>query len=340
MATRACLNASLAKITHQQMTAIRGWLAKEDFIEIFPPHLTGIRERPFMKTFKVSSPELKFEGALRVSANYFLAETVSQIKRAYAITSSFRPGALTGTEADRFRLLEFQLGELWREGDFGELLEFSERLLSNTISALLGENSLLPLARAKELEKIRFPLPRIPYKKAMEEVGGKPGQQFTPQQQLALVSAHGSSPVFVTHFPTDLAPTSQDLSDMRRDSTQRVLSFDLFAPFGGEIMTGGQLETDRDTLTTQMKESRFLRELVAAGGTYEQVEPYIAAVSRLDSPYVRMGFGFERLSQFLMGTEGIDKATYIPLMARRRGGVIIIIIDGIIIIGLPEPEPI
>ena len=340
------VNGDLARIISRQAIAIRNWLAKEGFVEIFPPHLTRVKKRPFVPTFEVSSPELNFEGALRVSANYFLAETVSQVSRAYSITPTFRAEQDTRPSA----LTEFQLGEVWREGNFDDLLTFSENLLSNARSALLDESSPVSLAQARLLEKINFPLPRVTYEEAIKRVGGEFGETFTPHQELALMRTFGSTPIFITHFPPEFDTC---FSDMRQDSNKRMLGFELRSPLGGELMSGGELETDRQTLLDQFQHSRFLKELIKLGGSEEQLVPYVNAISRLVTPHFRMAFGFERLTQFLLRAKRIEDASLFPVRVRTQeqaardgiiivvvGGGTIIIIDSIVVVVPDDPEPV
>jgi aspartyl/asparaginyl-tRNA synthetase len=326
------VNADVARIISRQATATRSWLGQQGFVEIFPPHLTRVKQRPFMPTFRVGAPDLDFDGSLRVSANYFLAQTLSELRRAYAVTTTFRPAQDTRPSA----LTEFQLGELWREGDFETLLDFAESFLRSLIESLLDTSSPLSVARARELEKIRFPLPRVTYQEVVKRVGGEPGESLSGQQQSALLRTFDSSPVFITHFPADSDPC---FTDMREDPDKGVRAFELRAPWAGELMSGGELETDMQALSRQVKRSRFLKELVRVGGTEEQLSAYLHAIARLAPPQSRMAFGFERLTQFLTGAETIEKASLFPVRARRQGGRIVVIIDFIVIV-VEDPEPV
>ncbi len=145
----------------------------------------------------------------------------------------------------------------------------------------------------------------MPFDEAIKKIGLKPHREFDLNSSLQLVKTFGSTPVFLTHHPIDYDPC---FTDLRQDSTGRVLSRDLLFPFSGEVLTGGELETNEGALSKQVKESRFLRELIRLGGSEEQLTAYVKIVSSLDGPHFKMGFGSERLTQFLVGTNDISKA--------------------------------
>jgi aspartyl/asparaginyl-tRNA synthetase len=332
MTNLVSVDVNLAKVISRQMGSIRSWLAAEDFTEIFVPHLTRVKRRPFIPTFGVSSAELNFDGALRASSSYFMAEALSDLKKVYTIATRFRAEPTDGTS----HLPEFQLGEIWSAGSFEDFFKTAEGLLSSVIGSLLDKSSSLPVARARELEKIRFPLARVPFNEATKRVGLEPHQDFDFQSALQLVKAHGA-PVFVTHPPIEYDPCHTDL---RHTSNGTSLGADLLFPYTGEVMTGGELETDEQTLSRQIKRSRFLRELIRIGGTESQLDPYIQALSRLDGPHIKLGFSFERLTQFLIGAEEISNAALFPVSTRRQAnGLIIVVIDRIVII-VEDPEPV
>src|SRR4051794_35738649 len=108
----APLSRRLAQTISLQLSELRRHFEDEGFLEIVVPHLTRNSSVPYRSTFQVSAPELNFSGALRVSANLFLAETSTELKRAYTVGPSFRasvaPASTPGSQ-----LAEFQLVEAW-----------------------------------------------------------------------------------------------------------------------------------------------------------------------------------------------------------------------------------
>jgi aspartyl/asparaginyl-tRNA synthetase len=91
------------------------------------------------------------------------------------------------------------------------------------------------------------------------------------------------------------------------------LSFVLLAPFAGNVLSGGELETNYEAMNHQTSRSGFLRELVRIGSDRDQLESYMQAVARLTTPHYKVAGGFERMTQFLLGTERIENATLLPV---------------------------
>ena len=200
----------LARTISRQVSAVRRVFEDEGFLEVFVPHLTRNRAIPFRSTFQVSAPELNFVGALRVGAAYFLAEMISQLKRAYTISTSFRADVTPGS-----KLAEFQMVEAWSDGNFNDARQLAESLLRRQIRAVVAEPALARSGRARQLESIKFPLRSVTYAEAMERTGLKAGQRTTSTVAKQIVEAFGSEPMFVTHLPEDV---DTGFIDIRQDS--------------------------------------------------------------------------------------------------------------------------
>jgi aspartyl/asparaginyl-tRNA synthetase len=294
----------LATIINYQASAVRQLFREQDFLEIFPPHLTTVQQVPFRSLFQVTSPESNFVGSLRVGAAYFLAHTISRLHRAYTLNTSFRADAAPGTG-----LVEFHMLEAWSEGNFVDAQQLAEDLLSAQIRAVLAKSAALPSERARQLRAIKFPLRSVPYEEAMREAGLEIGLRTTPDVAKKIVEALGSEPIFVTDFPEDV---DHSFTDVRLDRGHH-LSFVLLAPFAGNVLSGGELETNYEAMNHQTSRSGFLRELVRIGSDRDQLESYMQAVARLTTPHYKVAGGFERMTQFLLGTERIENATLLPV---------------------------
>lgn len=319
----------LARTVSRQMSALRRFFEDEGFLEVLTPHLTRNRTIPFRNTFQIESPDGSFQGALRVGAALFLAESVSELKRAYAITTSFRAEMTPGA-----KLGEFRLAEAWADGDLSDVRQLAEDALRRQLQATINE-AALPAEKLRRLKSVKFPLRSVTYDDAMQHAGLTGRERPTDAVASKIVEAYGSQPMFVTHLPENL---ETPFTDVRLNEDGKHLGFVLLAPFAGTLMSGGELETDYERLSAQVDRSAFLKELLNGGGTREQLDRYVRSIARLDTPHSKLAIGFERVTQFLVGASQIEDAAVLPVRVEvRPGGRRVIIIDFIIIIDEPEP---
>jgi len=265
--------------------------------------------------FQVSAPESNFRGALRVGSAFFLAQLISQVHRAWTLTTSFRANPVPGS-----KLAEFHMVETWSEGGFEDAKQFAEDLLSAQVKAILRrpaliskESSPLTADRARQLRMIEFPLRSVTYREAMRQTGLESGLPTTPDVAMKIAEHFGSQPLFVTHFPENLDPSFTGWRQV--DKAGNYLGFVLLAPFAGNLAVGGEIETDYDALDDQIRRSTFLEELIRLGGSRDQLEPYIQSIARLATPHFSLVNGFERVTQFVLGVERIEDATLLPVRA-------------------------
>ncbi|KAL4809148.1 hypothetical protein BDV18DRAFT_134039 [Aspergillus unguis] len=163
-------------------------------------------------------------------------------------------------------------------------------------------------------------------------------QDVTPDEEKYLCE-HFASPVFLTHFPTQIrlfqaAQSAQDMHDIPpgRDFPphQTTESFDLLLPGIGEVCSGGLREHRLDMLIDTMRKKRFLRKNpgpVPESNAPADAQPYpylhpgedlqsvewFADLRRWGtSPHGGFGIGFERLLQYLTGAESVRDVVAFP----------------------------
>ncbi|GKZ36952.1 asparaginyl-tRNA synthetase [Aspergillus brasiliensis] len=164
-------------------------------------------------------------------------------------------------------------------------------------------------------------------------------QDVTPEEEKYLCD-HFNSPVFLTHFPTQIrlfqaAQSAKDISEIPPGQgfppDQTTESFDLLLPGIGEICSGGLREHRLDVLIDTMRKKRFLRgqkpgpvpdrNAPADAKPYPYLHPgedlqsveWFADLRRWGtSPHGGFGIGFERLLQYLTGTESVREVISFP----------------------------
>jgi aspartyl/asparaginyl-tRNA synthetase len=307
---RATLDAGLAKTINHQISAVRRLFEEEGFVEIFVPHLTRNYATPFRSSFQVTSAESNFIGALRVSSGWPLANASTVLERVYTVHTSFRAAPIPGSQ-----LAEFQLIEAWGTGTFDDVHDLAERLLRTQVRASLEGSEFVSKERRAQLDALKFPLPSVTYAEAVERAGLQFGRRPSSDIAPRIVEAFRSTPVFITNIPGTADPS---FVDIRQDGDGTHMAFLLMAPMAGNVMAGGEVETDYDALSSQIDGSAYLQELVRLGGDREQFEPYLRTVASLSAPRFLLVVGFERMTQFLLGAEQIEDAAFMPVSGKRQ----------------------
>ena len=71
----------------------------------------------------------------------------------------------------------------------------------------------------------------------------------------------------------------------------------------GEVCGGAEREEDPVRLRHRLMHSEAMKHLLAAGGSAEDYEWYLRLRDNDSIPYAGFGMGFERLVQFITGSE-------------------------------------
>lgn len=192
--------------------------------------------------------------------------------------------------------------------DFEDNLRLQEELVYHLVRYVL-ENHRRDLELLKRdigrLEAVKLPFPRLSYTEAVELLQAKGfdfkwGDDFGAPDEVA-ISEGFESPVFVTHFPTEIKAfyMKPDPNDPRV-----VLGADLLAPEGyGEIIGGGQRIDDLALLEQRIEEHGLPR---------EAFEWYLDLRRYGTVPHSGFGLGLERTVAWLCGLEHIREAIPFP----------------------------
>ena len=88
-----------------------------------------------------------------------------------------------------------------------------------------------------------------------------------------------------------------------REDERVVNAVDLLLPGVGEVCGGAEREEDPVRLRQRLMTSPAMKHLLAAGGSAEDYEWYLRLRDHDSIPYAGFGMGFERLVQFITGSE-------------------------------------
>lgn len=141
----------------------------------------------------------------------------------------------------------------------------------------------------------------LSHEEAIKKVGGKSGEDFTPEQERKLCEMHKGDIVFTHSWPSAIKPFYIMPRDGKKDAK---LSEGFDALYGGmEISSGGQRIHLPELLTEKIK---------AKGLNPKNFKSYIDSFRFGAPPHAGWSIGLERLTQILCGLDNVKEATMFP----------------------------
>src|SRR3989454_7297597 len=306
MLVRSPVMAALIRLRGTLLKTIRNFMEAEDFVEVTTPTITSLTGA--CEDFSTLFPLDYFgnRAFLTQTAQLHLEPLVHSqaLRRVYSVNHSYR----AEPRADHRHLTEFVLIE--PEIGFGNLqtlLDIEERLVSMLVQkALESRRDELELLGADiaMLETIKPPFRRITYAEAVEQlnkmgIATEWGDDLDRKREIAILE-WTQFPTFITHYPLELK-----FFNMRqnREDGRVVNAADLLLPGVGEVCGGAEREEDPIRLRQRLMTSPAMKHLLAAGGSAEDYEWYLQLREHDSTPYAGFGMVFERLVQFITGSE-------------------------------------
>lgn len=247
---------------------------------------------------------------LTQSGQLYVEATAAALGKVYTFGPTFR----AEKSKTRRHLTEFWMLE--PEAAFAHLadmMDLGEGLVSAMVQSVVKNRAreLQTLGRdVSKLEKIAPPFPRITYDDAVKALqkAGNPiqwGDDFGGDEE-TLVSREFDKPVIIHRYPAAMKAFYM-ATDAERPELS--LSFDMIAPEGfGEIIGGGERQSDYETLVRRIRESKLPEE---AFQWYLDLRRYGSV------PHAGFGLGLERTVAWICGTEHIREVIPFPRMLYR-----------------------
>jgi len=300
------------------LNAMREYLKKEGFTEVLPPTITLMAAEDPNTLF--SFPYFN-QGTVHLSqtAQPYLEAFAQSLKKVYSITPTYRrEESKTRKHLSEFNTLEAEQAF----SDLDDTISLTENLFVEIIRTVADVNyeELETLGREVSKLNVKAPFKRITYDeaikiyneavKAIEPKEGKKsevkwGEGFGSEEEDILCEIFGL-PFFVTHFPVKARPFYMRPDPNRSDIT---LSYDMFAPFAGEVVTGSERITDYDLITQRITDHGLPH---WAYGWYINLRKY-GLVQQSG-----FGMGIERALMYITGLKDIRDVSLFPRVSDRR----------------------
>jgi len=331
---------SVTIITDNVLKTVRNYLKKEGFTEILPPTITLIAAEDPSTLFGF---QYYNHGAAYLSqtAQPYLESNIPALKKVYSISPTYRNEDIVSRKhLSEFWALEVEQGFC----DMENSMNFLENLFSHVILTVIDQNckelQLLKRNISALENHVKLPIKRLTYNQAIEyhnerlrhikreikieETTTTPehlelinlvkqgkiteikwGEKFSSEQEDILCDGLGI-PFFVTDFPVKARPFYMKPNS---DNPNITLSYDMFAPFAGELVTGGERINDYKLLLQRIDERNLPR---WAYDWYVDLRKY--------DHVQEVGFemGIERLLMVITGFLDIRDVTQYPRVSDRR----------------------
>lgn len=299
---------AIQRVRNTIINATYGYLRINGFIKIDSPILTpnaceGTTELFEINYFDWTKAYLSQSGQLYIEAAIF----------AHGRVFDFGPVFRAEKSKTRRHLTEFWMMDAEMAFcDFEENMKVQEELICFILRQVLEQNrrELEILERnIVALEKIKAPFIRKTHGEVVKELQGM-GSDIKEKDDLGaddetMLTKKYAQPIFVTHYPAEVKAFY-----MKRDeSGKHALCSDLLAPEGiGEIIGGSQREDDYEVLLKRLQEHNL---------PVQEFEWYLDLRKYGSVPHSGFGYGLERITGWLCGTEHVRETIPFPRMINR-----------------------
>jgi len=324
---------SVARTRSRAITAMRGFLDGEGFLEVETPVLQplygGASARPFVTHYNVYDQDV----FLRISDELYLKRLViGGLDRVYEIGRDFRNEGV-----DRKRNPEFTMMECYQAyADYGDMMSLVQRLLQHVAREVAG--GLEIAFRDQKIDFSGEAWPRLPLceaiqretgvdvlaapdldglREAVRRAGLEPGDAPTWGQLVdQIFSDHVEpklvQPTFLTDYPVDLSP----LAKRSARDPRLVERFELFVA-GMELANAFSELNDPEDQRARFDEQR---RAAAAGDAEAQPldEDFLVALEHGMPPTGGLGLGVDRVVMLLCDAAHLREVLLFPYMRPER----------------------
>jgi lysyl-tRNA synthetase class 2 len=301
------------------VTAVRGYLDREGFVEVETPVLQPRYGGAFARPFVTHHNELERDLYLRIATELYLKRLiVGGLERVYELGKDFRNEGVSFKHNPEFTMLE------WYEAyaDYSDTMVRIETLVETVAREVLGTTAVR--FRGHELE-LKAPWARIRFTEALEakelwtrdEVelrawltergvdtdADRGWAQLVDKAFSHFVEPELIQPTIVYDYPVELSPFARATDD-------DPLLTERFEYFAGGMELGNAFSEINDAATQQ---ARFEQQALQIEG--EPGDPdYVEALSYGMPPTGGLGFGIDRFVMLLTGRETIRDVVLFPAL--------------------------
>ena len=299
---------AILRVRHEIIYAIRQFFYDRGFINLDAPIFTPNACEGTSDLFETDY--FNDKAYLSQSGQLYMEPGCMAFGKVFCFGPTFRSEkSKTRRHLTEFWMIEPEIAYLDLEG----LMELEEDFITYVVGRVL-EKRMPELQRLErdisKLEAIKKPFPRITYDEAVKIITDS-GKEFTYGDDFgapdeSIIGENFDRPVMIHRWPHEVKAFY-----MKRDPDrpELALGVDMIAPEGhGEIIGGGERETDHDTLLASIHKHKLP---VEAFDWYLDIRKYGTV------PHSGFGLGLERTVGWITGTHHIRECIPYPRMMHR-----------------------
>jgi len=282
------------KIQNTIANSFREFFYGKDFVEMQPPCIISASSEGGTDLFPVQYFEKK--AFLAQSPQLYKQMIACSMEKTFMITPVWRAEKHNTTRhINEIRQMDIEVAF----ADQFTIMKWLEEVVGFIVKEVMEKNK-------DELDflEMKLKVPKgvyLSYEDAIKKVGGKIGEDFTPEQERKLCEMHKGDIVFTHSWPASIKPFYIMPRDGKKDSKMSE-GFD--ALYGGmEISSGGQRIHLPELLIERLK---------MKGLNPKNFTSYIDSFRFGAPPHAGWSIGLERLTQILCGLDNVKEATMFP----------------------------
>jgi len=305
---RAPAQNAILRIRDQVIKASREFLDQQGFVCVDAPIFTPAACEGTTTLFQTDYFGQK--AFLTQSGQLYMEAAAMALGKVYCLGPTFRAEkSKTRRHLTEFWMLEPEAAWFHLE----DVMDLAEGLIAAVVERVLDKkkNELKTLERdLSKLEAVKKPFPRITYDQALEILAQKGiklqwGDDFGGDEETA-ISSNFDRPVIIHRYPAAVKAFYMANDEKR---PELALGVDVLAPEGhGEIVGGGERESDYDTLLAKLKAHNLPQ---------ESFEWYLDLRRYGSVPHAGFGLGMERTIGWICGVHHIRECIPFPRMLER-----------------------
>lgn len=286
---------AIFKIQNEIANSFREHFYKKGFIEMQPPCVISAASEGGTELFPVQYFEKK--AYLAQSPQLYKQMIACSMEKTFMITPVWRAEKHnTPRHINEIRQMDIEMAFTDQMSIMKQLEEVVKFIVKRVFENCKKELKLLDI---KDLK-----VPRgvyLSYEDAIRKVGGKIGEDFTPEQERQLCAMYKGDIVFTHSWPSSIKPFYIMPKDEKADSKLSE-GFDALY-LGVEISSGGQRIHLPELLIERLK---------AKGLNPKNFKDYIDSFRYGAPPHSGWSIGLERITQQICGLDNVKEATMFP----------------------------
>jgi len=286
---------AIFKIQSIISNSFREHFFKKGFLEMQPPCIISAASEGGTELFPVQYFEKK--AFLAQSPQLYKQMIACSMEKTFTITPVWRAEKHnTPRHINEIRQMDIEVAFKDQMAIMKELEEAVQFIVKKVLENCKEELEIL------EVKNLKIPKGvYIPYEEAIKKVGGKIGEDFTPEEERKLCALYPGDIVFTHSWPSSIKPF-YIMPKGEKANAKLSEGFDALY-LGVEISSGGQRIHLPELLIERLK---------AKGLNPKNFKDYVDSFRYGAPPHAGWSIGLERLTQMICGLDNIKEVTMFP----------------------------